>query len=95
MATAPEVAPLWDTPTDLRSVPVVKTLIAPPKKCWKEMIAISNIKRIANQISGQIHTVAHECSTSMQELTWTSDVQVKEKRIPSKLSMSCMAHNKA
>lgn len=34
MATAPGVALFLETPTELRRVCVVKTPIAPPKKCY-------------------------------------------------------------
>lgn len=36
IATAPWVALFLEIPTELRSVWVVKTPIAPPKKCWKK-----------------------------------------------------------
>lgn len=36
MATAPGVALFLETPTELKRVFVVKTPIAPPKKCYNE-----------------------------------------------------------
>lgn len=70
IATAPGAALFLDTPSELRRVCVVKTPMAPPKKCYKEKqhhyhhTGVAGIGRLFNgEDNRNIATIIYQNST--------------------------------